>query len=118
MPPAVWAYEVSGKQVLVQWFSYRKKDRERPMIGDRRPPSELSRIQPEGWLPEYTSELLNVLNVLGLLVAMEPQQAELLDRICAGEMVSEASLKDAGALEAPVVVKVPKKDKGPGLFGE
>jgi hypothetical protein len=27
VPPAVWAYEVSGKQVLRQWFSYRRKNR-------------------------------------------------------------------------------------------
>jgi len=32
VPPAVWRYEVSGKQVLLQWFSYRKRDRERPII--------------------------------------------------------------------------------------
>ena len=29
IPPAVWAYEVSGKQALTQWFSYRKRNRER-----------------------------------------------------------------------------------------
>jgi len=34
----VWNYEISGKQVLRQWFSYRKANRERPMIGDWRPP--------------------------------------------------------------------------------
>jgi hypothetical protein len=39
--PAIWRYEVSGKQVLLQWFSYRKADRERPIIGTRRPPSPL-----------------------------------------------------------------------------
>jgi hypothetical protein len=44
--PAVWQYEVSGKRVLTQWFSYRKKNRERPIIGDRRPPSKLGDIQP------------------------------------------------------------------------
>ena len=70
--PEVWAYEVSGKQVLTQWFSYRCRDRSRPMIGDRRPPSPLGDIQPEGWLAEYTTELLNVLHVLGRLVALEP----------------------------------------------
>src|SRR5207248_2489434 len=36
VPPAVWAYEVSGKHVLTQWFSYRRRNRERPQIGDRR----------------------------------------------------------------------------------
>jgi hypothetical protein len=47
VPEAVWEYEVSGKQVLRQWFSYRKKNRERPQIGDRRPPSPLGDIQPD-----------------------------------------------------------------------
>ena len=63
--PKVWTYEVSGKQVLRQWFSYRRKDRERPLIGDKRPPSPLGDIQPERWLPEYSCELINVLNILG-----------------------------------------------------
>jgi hypothetical protein len=84
VPPAVWQYEVSGKRVLVQWFSYRKKNRERPIIGDRRPPSKLGEIQPDHWLAEYTTELLNVLNVLALLVELEPDQEKLLEAICEG----------------------------------
>jgi len=36
--PGMWNYEVSGKRVLLQWFSYRKANRERPIIGDRRQP--------------------------------------------------------------------------------
>jgi hypothetical protein len=87
VPPAVWAYEVSGKQVLRQWFSYRKRNRERPQIGDRRKPSPLQDIQPDHWLPEYTSELINVLNILGLLVELEPKQADLLDRIVDGPLI-------------------------------
>jgi hypothetical protein len=85
--PEVWAYEVSGKQVLRQWFSYRKKNREKPQIGDRRPPSPLGEIQPDHWLPEYTTELLNVINVLGLLVELEPKQAALLDEIVDGPLI-------------------------------
>jgi Type ISP C-terminal specificity domain/N-6 DNA Methylase len=84
VPAAVWNYEVSGKHVLTQWFSYRKRNRERPIIGDRRPPSKLGDIQPDHWLAEYTSELLNVLHVLTLLVEMEPAQASLLEAICEG----------------------------------
>ncbi len=84
VPAAVWQYEVSGKRVLTQWFSYRKKNRERPIIGDRRPPSKLGDIQPDHWLAEYTTELLNVLHVLALLVEMEPAQAKLLEEICGG----------------------------------
>ncbi len=82
--PPMWAYEVSGKQVLTQWFSYRGRDRSRPMIGDRRPPSPLGDIQPDSWPAEYTTELLNVLNVIGRLLLLEPAQADLLERICAG----------------------------------
>lgn len=92
VPPAVWAYEVSGKQVLRQWFSYRKKDRERPQIGDRRKPSPLGDIQPDHWLSEYTSELINVLNVLGLLIELEPAQADLLKRVCDGPLIPASRL--------------------------
>ena len=53
--PATWSYEVSGKQVLAQWFSYRRKTRDRPIIGDRRPPSPLGDIQPESWQAETSS---------------------------------------------------------------
>jgi hypothetical protein len=48
--PAMWSYEVSGKQVVWHWFSYRRSDRSRPIIGDRRPPSPLDKVQPDHWL--------------------------------------------------------------------
>ena len=99
--PEVWAYEVSGKQVLTQWFSYRGRDRSRPIIGDRRPPSPLGEIQPAGWLAEYTTELLNVLNVLGRLVKLELRQADLLSRICSSPTISA----DALGLTEPVTKK-------------
>jgi hypothetical protein len=67
VPPEIWAYEVSGLQVLTQWFSYRKRNRRRPLIGDKRPPSPLGDIQPDHWLAEYTTEVMNVLHVLGRL---------------------------------------------------
>ena len=96
VPAAVWHYEVSGKQVLVQWFSYRRKSRERPLIGDRRPPSPLGDIQPEAWPAEYTTELLNLLNVLGLLVDLEPAAAALLERICAGPLLDAVAMQAQG----------------------
>jgi hypothetical protein len=74
VPQAVWTYEVYGKQVLTQWFSYRGRDRTRPQIGDKRPPSPLdAMLPPEGWLSEYTDDLLDILHVLGRLVALEPK---------------------------------------------
>ena len=95
--PEMWAYEVSGKQVLWHWFSYRRRDRSRPIIGDRRPPSPLDGIQPDGWLPEYTTDLLDLLHVLGRLIALEPAQADLLGRICASPLRSADELRSAGA---------------------
>lgn len=101
--PAVWRYEVSGKQVLLQWFSYRKANRERPIIGERRQPSTLANIQPDQWLAEYTTELLNLLNILGALVDLEPAQNSLLEAICAGPTLDENGMRSAGAFEVPKV---------------
>jgi hypothetical protein len=42
----VWTYEVSGKNVLRQWWSYRRQERSKPPMGDKRPPSKLSELQP------------------------------------------------------------------------
>ena len=98
---AVWAYEVSGKQVVKHWFSYRRRDRTRPLIGDRRPPSALNEIRPDRWLPEYTTDLLALLTVLTRLTDLEPRQAALLERILAAPRIDRAELSAAGALEIP-----------------
>ena len=49
--PEVWAYKVSGKNVLSQWWSYRRQDRSKPPMGDRRPHSKLSEISQQSGLP-------------------------------------------------------------------
>jgi hypothetical protein len=111
----MWAYEVSGMNVLRQWFSYRRRDRSRPIIGDRRPPSPLDKIQPDHWLPEYTGDLLDLLNVLGRLIALEPRQADLLGRICDNLLLSGEELRNAGAFanvdEKPASAKRKSKSK-------
>ena len=116
VPPAAWEYEVSGKQVLVQWFSYRRRDRARPIIGDRRQPSRLEKIQPDGWLSEYTTELMNVLHVLGRLVALEPRQADLLDRICDGPLVNADDLRARGAFDATATGRAGAADERQGAL--
>jgi hypothetical protein len=114
--PQVWAYEVSGKQVLWHWFSYRRQNRSRPMIGDRRPPSPLDKIQPDHWLPEYTSDLLDLLHVLGRLIALEPKQADLLERICAGPLRGGDELREAGALTHDEQKRQSKKARAKARF--
>jgi hypothetical protein len=113
----VWNYEVSGKHALSQWFSYRKANRERPLIGDHRPPSPLCGIQPNYWLAEYTTELINVLNVLAMLVDLEPVQAELLDTICTGLAISTEELNAAGVFAISATSKRISGPQGPDLFG-
>lgn len=106
--PEVYAYEVSGKQVLWHWFSYRRRDRSRPVIGDRRPPSPLDQIQPDHWLPEYTDDLIDLLHVLGRLIALQPKQSDLLDRICDNPLLSLEELQAAGALAMPDMMTLAK----------
>lgn len=98
--PEVWAYEVSGKPVIRQWWSYRREDRSKPPMGDKRPPSPLSLIQPTEWLAEYTTELLKVLRVLTRLVALEARQSELLARIVDGPTIDAEDIVQSGALTA------------------
>ena len=80
----------------------------------RRPP--LGEIQPDYWLAEYTTELTNLLNVLGLLVELEPAQANLLEKICAGPMISAEELKEAGVLAGPPKTKKTKYSEGQGFL--
>ena len=93
--PEIWSYEVSGMNVLGQWFSYRKRDRSRPIIGERRPPSPLIETQPDHWLHEYTNDLIDLINVLGRLIALEPQQAALLNDILAAPLLDPEALAEA-----------------------
>lgn len=116
VPMDVWTYEVSGKQVLLQWFSYRKLDRTRPMIGDRRDPSTLEEIQPDGWIAEYTAELINLLHVLGLIRALEAHQAELLKEIIAGPMVSSTEFPKRAVETKPKIKRAKKVDERQGTL--
>jgi hypothetical protein len=57
--------------------------------------------------------------VLGLLIDLEPSQAKLLEKICAGPLISEDELNTAGALAKPSKVKIKaSKTEEPGLFGD
>ncbi|MEZ4405042.1 MAG: hypothetical protein R3A52_00935 [Polyangiales bacterium] len=45
----------------------------------------------------YTSDLIDLLHVLALVVELEPKQAALLERVCAGPLISRQELVDAKA---------------------
>jgi hypothetical protein len=95
---AVVTYAVSSETpVLKSWFEYRMK---RP---DVKRSSPLDDIEPREWTSEQTTELLKLLDVLTALVALEPEQEELLDRICSGPLLGVSDLERAGVLPAPPI---------------
>lgn len=107
----VWNYQVSGMRVVKHWFGYRKKN----PSGNRK--SELDHIVATSWTPAMTTELLDLLNVLGRCVALQPRQAELLDEIMASPRITVADLEDADVLPVPAAAtKAPKPISTPGLW--
>lgn len=104
----MWDYEVSGMNVLKQWFSSRQKDRVRPVIGDRSI-SPLMKIQSDHWLPEYTSQLIDLLNLLGRLTDLEDAQQSLLGRILEAPQITCEDLLAADVLPVPKERRDPKK---------
>ena len=69
------------------------------MIGDRRPPSPLDKVQPDSWPSIYTEDLLNLLHVLTLLTQLEPEQAALLAKICSGPLIDAEILRAEGVFD-------------------
>jgi len=90
--PTAWTYEISGMRVVKRWFDRRKK---RP---EGRRSSPLDDLVAGTWSPEWTTELLELLNVLTLLADLEPAQAALLEQIADGPLVSVTDLTDARLL--------------------
>lgn len=104
--PEVHGYEVSGKNVIRTWFNYRRAG-----TGSSDPDS-LESITPDGWRPEWDIELLDILNALTALVALEPEQAELLAAIIDGPQITVEDLTAAEVLPVPAEAKkAPKVEK-------
>jgi len=57
-------------------------------------------------------------NVLGLLVKLEPTQAEILDAVCDGRKIPRAELEEAGALECPPKWKKAMRAEAASLFDD
>jgi len=104
--PRMAAYDVSGVNILSKWFSYRRKTRDRPIMGDRRV-SALQSIQPDQWPADYTRDLIDLLNVIGLLIDVEPEQSDLLAAVCNSSQISVADLAGVGVLPVPKDARKP-----------
>jgi hypothetical protein len=110
VPQPVWEYEVSGMRIIRKWFDYRKRKPRRKRT------SPLDDLNATEWSHVYTTELLELLNVLCFCVELEPQQATLLDRICAGPMITVAELESAKVLPVPSSAQGCPVPSGPDLL--
>jgi len=80
--PEVWAFSVSGLNVVRSWLAYRMQRRA------GRTSSALDRIRPETWTAQLTMELLHLLWVLERTVVLWPTLAEQLNAIVGGPLFS------------------------------
>ncbi|MEU3427967.1 type ISP restriction/modification enzyme [Streptomyces gardneri] len=88
VPPEAWEFRVGGVRVLEQWFAHRTAPAE---------PGSLEAMGPAGWPQEWTSELLDLVTVLALLGAREPERAAFTE---SGTATRE-ELRAAGVLPVP-----------------
>ncbi|AWW39853.1 type ISP restriction/modification enzyme [Streptomyces cadmiisoli] len=113
--PEVWDYRIGGVQVIRKWFGFRKR---KPDVERQTP---LNDILPPTWPSRWTLDLLDLINALGLLVALEPRQARLLDAVSSGSLITTDDLRGKGILPVPAHAtkepKPPRKSRrspGPG----
>ena len=105
------AYEVSGTLVVKHWFGYRRKN----PAGTRS--SQLNDIVATTWTAAMTTELLDLLNVLGRCVELEPKQDTLLEQIMDGPLFTIDDLTAAAVLPVPLAAqKIPKPRQEFDLF--
>jgi hypothetical protein len=94
--PDVWAFSVSGMQVLPKWLGYRtRKGTGRAATQ----PKPLDLIRPESWVDDWNDELIDLVSILTATVDLQTAQADLLDRIVAGPLVAASDLPEPTASE-------------------
>ncbi|MFJ7968547.1 type ISP restriction/modification enzyme [Streptomyces sp. NPDC096324] len=93
--PRMRNYTTGGRNVLDSWLAYRSNRTAGKVT------SELDRERPEHWEHEWSRELVEILAVLSHVTALEPQQAELLDRILASPLIDVAELNRRRILPVP-----------------
>jgi hypothetical protein len=76
-------------------------------IGRNTGRSPLDDIRPEQWPPAYTTDLLDLINVIQRLVDLEPRQSDLLAKVIIGDLISVEDLTTAKVLPVPGPAKRP-----------
>ena len=83
---AAYEFEISGLKVLQSWLRYRMRG------GAGRQSSPLNAIRPSSWPPEFTRELVELLWVLEGTVALQAEQAQLLEQVHASRCLTPADV--------------------------
>jgi hypothetical protein len=107
VPEGVWHYDVGGMRIVRRWFDYRKNPPRRRIT------SPLDRINAPTWNATFTTDLLNLLNVLALCTELEPQQATLLEAICDGPLITVEDMRHAGVFPVPGYLRKPPRVHDP-----
>jgi hypothetical protein len=90
---SAFEYQVCGKRVIGQWFSFRQRTRTY-----QRRVSALDDERVERWTYHLTRDLVDLISILSLLVELEPQQMAILDAVCDGPQITVNDLERAGIL--------------------
>ena len=89
--PALWAFSVSGFQVLGSWLGYRMRKRA------GKSSSPLDALRPASW--QFDDELLDLLWVLDHSVDLLPEAALLLERVLTGTLIPGSALPQPSEAE-------------------
>ncbi|MFJ9564830.1 type ISP restriction/modification enzyme [Streptomyces fuscichromogenes] len=96
-------YDVGGRKVLDSWFAARCGEPKGRNL------SELDTIRSERWQPGWSNELIEVLEILRRLTALEDAQALLLERVLSGPLIDVAELTRRGVLQPAAYTRVPRQ---------
>ena len=94
--PDAAEYEISGMRVISHWFDYRKRN-----PSGRRGASDLDAENLRRWTNRMTEELRDLVAVIEGCVSLEQRQADVLDRIVRGPILSTAELTEAEVVPPP-----------------
>jgi hypothetical protein len=100
--PAMWEYETSGYTLIRRWLGKRMK----APGGNKK--SDLDSITAKTWSSTWTSELIDLLNVVSLLCELEADQADWLRSVLDGDLISVSDLKAASVLPVTKALKAQK----------
>ena len=92
--PEVWTFSVSGMRVVTKWLGYRTRKGTGKAVHST---SALDHIRPTEWADEWNDELLDLLRILTITVDRQDTLADLLGRVCDGELISADDLPQPNA---------------------